>query len=56
MKIKVYFTNGNAVVMDLDKTVFTHEVVGIKPLLRAGQVVVNWDEVSWIRKYEEPEE
>ena len=59
MKIKVYFTNGNAVVLDTDKTVLLmmpqYEDT-ILELLDKGYTVVNWSEVSWVRKYEETED
>ena len=59
MKIKVYFNNGNAVVLDTDKTVLVmipQNESTILELLDKGYTVINWSEVSWIRKYEKPED
>ncbi len=64
-KIKVYFNNGNTAIFNRrdatftkDGTVFTlddaqdGEPVSFSAILDAG-VLVNWDNVSWVRTYEE---
>lgn len=59
MKIKVYFNNGNAVVLEAEKTVLLmmpETESSVIKLLNKGYTVINWSEVSWIRKYKEPEE
>ena len=62
MKIKVYFTNGNAVVMEAEKVLFIMPPIAqeneelIQDVIRDGYTVVNLYAVSWVRKYEEPEE
>ena len=59
MKIKVYFNNGNAVVLEAEKTVLLmmpETESSVIKLLNKGYTVINWSEVSWIRKHEEPEE
>ena len=67
-QIKVYFTNGNVGIFDRDAVSFrdhdgTHFSLGADDdsqkayatLLDAGPLV-NWDAVSYVRKYEEPAE
>lgn len=59
MKIKVYFNNGNAVVLEANKTVLLmmpETENSIIKLLNKGYTVINWSEVSWVRKYEEAED
>lgn len=59
MKIKVYFNNGNAVVLEANKTVLLmmpETESSIIKLLNKGYTVINWSEVSWVRKYEEAED
>lgn len=59
MKIKVYFNNGNAVVLEAEKTVLLmmpETESSVIKLLNKGYTVINWSEVSWIRKYEKPED
>lgn len=67
-KIMVYFSNGNKAVMDRTKTVFIRENDGCfdftglddgkaasyAEMLAEGCAVVNWENVSWVRGFEQP--
>lgn len=66
-KIMVYFSNGNKAVMDRTKTVFVRrnngcfdftgvdngKAMSYAEMLAEGCAVVNWDNVSWVRGFED---
>ena len=60
MEIMVYFNSGNKARFDADKTTFA--VINgqrndrFAPDIDGGKIVVNWDNVSFVRQIEEREE
>ncbi len=57
-EIVVYFNSGNKARLPADKTLFAKDphLAGLMPMVQDGHLVVNWDNVCYVREFEEPKE
>ena len=56
-KVTVYFTNGKAVKYPIDTVAISKtDSPSMLTALEMGLAVINWDNVCWMKKHEEPKE
>ena len=60
VEVVIYFTNGRMVRLPRDKVRFAHMGLNqdeeYSPAIDDGVAVVNWDNVAYVREWQQPEE
>lgn len=53
----IYFNSGNRARVDADRVRFVHDIAAdAHEQIMDGKILVNWNNVSFVRRWEEPKE